>query len=339
MEQPAAHRVVVGRRLLLGAVAAMALAAVASAAVAGRRPAPGPPPRVFAFLSPGGGAPLDHLRRYGTRISVLAPNWYALQQVTGGLTGAPAPQVLGLARADGIAVWPVVDAQLDSGAVIATSAARARIVSAITETAARNGYAGMTLDIEQVPASERQAYTALATALAARLHAAGRSLAVYVPRRTASGGDPAYDWPALAGVADLLIASGYDEHGALTRPGPVTTAQGFSAMLGYAAGVSLTRIAPAVGAFGYSWPAAGGPGELVSTLGAQQTRRDAGAALHGRAGDAWYVAGGRIVHYQSGVALRARARAARAAGFHWLALFSLGREPGWLWSHLRTWRR
>lgn len=328
----------VARRALLGALGAVAVAAAASAAVPGR-PAPGPRPQVFAFLSPGGGAPLAHLRRYGTRISVLAPNWYTLDQSTLQLTGAPSATVLAIARADGVSVWPVVNARLAGATVIASPSSRARIAAAVATVIARRGYGGITLDIEQVPAGDRGAFTDLVTRIAARAHARGARLAVYVPRSTSSGGDRAYDWRALVGAADLLIASGYDEHAAGTRPGPVTTAGGFTRMLGYAASISTARIVPAVGAVGYSWPRAGGPGTLVSTLAAQQARRAAGAALRSADGDASYVAGGRVVHYQSGVDLVARARAARAAGFHWLALFSLGREPGWLWSHLRTWRR
>ncbi|MGA9857668.1 MAG: hypothetical protein WBQ18_07375, partial [Solirubrobacteraceae bacterium] len=300
---------------------------------------PGPPPRVFAFLSRAGGSELTHLRRFGSRISVLAPNWYELQQSTLTLTGGPTPQVVALARQDGIGLWPVVNAQLTSGAVLATAPARARIAAAVAAEAAVRGYAGMTLDIEQLPVAQSRAYTELVRLLAARLHAQGEQLAVYVPRRTADGGDTAYDWRHLAQAVDVLIASGYDEHAAGTRPGPVTTAAGFERMLKYADGVSLRKIAPAIGAFGYSWPIGGGEGVLLSTLAAQQQRRMAGVALRGAGGDASYRVGGHVVHYQTGIALVARARDARAAGMHWLALFSLGREPDWFWSHVRTWRQ
>ena len=75
---------------------------------------------------------------------------------------------------------------------------------------------------------------------------------MYAPRRTAHGGDQAYNWPTLARYANLLIASGYDEHSASGPPGPITTAAGFGQMLDYAARVSRWRVAPAIGAFGYS---------------------------------------------------------------------------------------
>jgi hypothetical protein len=171
------------------------------------------------------------------------------------------------------------------------------------------------------------------------LHAQHEHLAVYVPRRTAAGGNNAYDWVALARVADLLIASGYNEHWATGRPGPVTTAAGFAQMLSYAARVSRTRVAPAIGAFGYSWPQGGGAAQMLSTLAAEQLLQQTGADLHGAGGDAYFTAGGRIVHFQTAAALIARARDARDIGMRWLALFSLGREPDAFWSRITTARQ
>ena len=126
---------------------------------------------------------------------------------------------------------------------------------------------------------------------------------MYAPRRTAHGGDQAYNWPTLARYANLLIASGYDEHSASGPPGPITTAAGFGQMLDYAARVSRSRVAPAIGAFGYSWPAGGGPGELLSTIAADRLRQQAGARLQGAEGDNFFTVGGRVVYYQTGAAL------------------------------------
>lgn len=344
MEQPAAHRHVVGRRALvrsavagaLVVVALVVLAAAANALLDRSAPRPGPPPRVFAFLSGAGRAELDDLRRYGARIDVVAPNWYGLQLRTLTLAGAPDQRVVDLAGASGAQLWPVVNATLAGGDPFAAAAARRQIVDAIAAEVARRGYAGITLDVEQLPVGQSAAYSRLVRLLATRLHSRGERLAVYVPRRTADGGDGAYDWRTLAAAADLLIASGYNEHSAAGSPGPVTTAGGFQQMLQYAAGVSRQAVAPTIGAFGYSWPATGGRGVLVSTVAAEQLRRRFGAPLHGAGGDAYFFAAGRVVHYQSAAALVARARDARDAGMRWLALFSLGREPQALWSQVTT---
>ncbi|HYB29319.1 MAG TPA: hypothetical protein VEF89_22100 [Solirubrobacteraceae bacterium] len=325
-----------GLACLLG-VAALGLASRAG----GQFPAakPGPPPRVFAFLSGAGGAELEHLRRYGSRISVLAPNWYELNISDQTLSGTPSQPVVAATRAAGAELWPVVNARLGPDAVIGNYQARDRIARAIAVEAAARGYAGITLDIEPLAVSQSGAYSGLVEAVAARLHAQHEQLAVYVPRRTVQGGDRAYDWLTLARYADLLIASGYDERTASDPPGPITTAAGFAQMLDYAAGVSRWRVAPALGAFGYIWPARGGPGELLSTVAADQLRRQARARLRGGGSDTFFTADGSIVYYQTSAALAARARDARDAGMRWLALFSLGREPDSFWSHITTARQ
>jgi spore germination protein YaaH len=319
------------------AVAALALASSAG----GQSPAakPGPPPQVFAFVSGDGSAVLEHLRRYGSRISVIAPNWYELHMGDQTLSGTPSQPVVAATRAAGAQLWPVVNARLAPDAVIGNDQARDRIARAIAVEASARGYAGITLDIEPLAVSQSGAYSALVHAVAARLHAQHEQLAVYVPRRTVQGGDRAYDWPTLTRYANLLIASGYDEHTASDPPGPITTAAGFHQTLDYAAQVSRWRVAPALGAFGYIWPARGGPGKLLSTVAADQLRQQAGARLQGAGSDTFFTADGSIVYYQTSAALAARARDARDAGMRWLALFSLGREPDSFWSHITTARQ
>jgi len=335
-----------GPRPRLRVVVKSALAGVLAAALVGvtvhaHRGAakPGPAPQVFAFLSAAGGTELEHLRRYGPRISVLAPNWYQLNLPTQSLSGGPVPTVVTLARAAGAQLWPVINARLATGEAIGGINQRRRIAAAIAVEAARRGYQGMTLDIEPLPESESRAFDALVAAVAARLHIQHERLAVYVARRTSQGGVQAYDWPTLLDSTDLLIASGYDEHSADSRPGPITTATGFEDMLDYAATLSLSRVVPAIGAFGYAWPVRGGPGQFISTIAANALRTQTGARLRGARGDASFVADGLIVHYQNTPALIARARDARALGMRWLALFSLGREPDTFWAGITTARQ
>ena len=132
----------------------------------------------------------------------------------------------------------------------------------------RHSYDGLTLDIEGLDESVRDPYSDLVRRLDSRLARAGRGLAVYVPRRTSAppGATAApYDWAALSDAADLVLASGYNEHYSGGGAGPITTSAGFASVLDYAAGISTSRIAPTIGAFGYRWPFGGAPGELVST--------------------------------------------------------------------------
>jgi spore germination protein YaaH len=303
---------------------------------------------VFAFYSRAGGAELSHLRRVAARIDILAPNWYTLDLVSGAVGPRPPDAALRrLGRRRGFSLWPVVNAQAVGEPLPAGSWGRDRIATAVAALAQRYRYRGITLDLEGLDASQRDAMTALVAALARRLHGAGRRLAVYVPRPPGSGwldtrggllppdgAAAAYDWPALARLADLVLASTYNEHWAGGEPGPVTTTAGLGAVVARAASVSRAKIAPILGAFGYDWPRDGGAGRLVSTLeaGAHAARAGRIVRLHDGAGT--YRYGRRVVWYQTARGLRRGAGLVGRAGMRWLALFSLGREPLSLWRSL-----
>lgn len=324
------------RALLIGpAIGAVAAGALLSSAIEdGGPPArPSAAPCLFAFLSRlEADRHVERLREAARDVSVVAPNWYRVgsgrsPRVDGGAD----PRVLRIARSERIAVWPVVNARLGFRPAFARAATRRRLARSIAATAARGRFDGITLDIEEIAPSERVAFVALVDEVAARLHAAGRRLAVYVPRRTAARvtrSAAAYDWRALARSADLVLASGYNEHSAGTGPGPITTTSGFRDLLRYAGAVSRRRVAPAIGAFGYAWPLGGdGPGRLVASREAELGSAGAIDGSRRLGGARTYRAGGEEVWYETAAGLARRVRAARRARFRWVALFSLGREP------------
>jgi len=286
--------------------------------------------KLFAFWSnvPGG---LTRLEEVGARVDVLAPNWYALSPADASITGGrPNPRVTALSRRLGFAVWPVVNATMKGAPLLDTPAGRARIVGNITALAARYRLQGVTLDMEEMAPRQKAGYSALVAELAAALHRAHRKLAVYAVRRTATDvpdGAAAYDWPALARSADLVLASGYNEHSATSAPGPVTTQAGFAAVAQYAAATSRTKVAPAMGAFGYGW--AGGGARMISSADAE--RRWPVPAEPGSADGRRAPGAAAPTWYESAEDLWARERAAAQAGARWIGLFTLGREPARYW--------
>ena len=173
------------------------------------------------------------------------------------------------------------------------------------------------------------------------VHGDGRKLAVYVPRPSGVGSALAYDLPALKRAADLVLVSTYNEHAPGTSPGPIDSHDGFERVLQQGSEVSRARVAPILGAFGYAWPSSGGPGRLLPTVEATRGRsgcNTGGATMSVAAsvasmltGSGAYACNGETVYYATLEGLRARARAVGAAGFRWVALFSLGREPRAFW--------
>jgi outer membrane protein OmpA-like peptidoglycan-associated protein len=293
-------------------------------------PGSGRAPRLFAFWSnvPGG---LRRLEEVGSRVDVLAPNWYTLSPADAAIRGGrPNARVTKLSRTLGFAVWPVVNATMGGSALIDTPAGRARIVERIGALAARYRLAGVTLDMEEMLPRQKASYSTLVAQLAAALHAKHRKLAIYAVRRTATDvddGAAAYDWTALARAADLVLASGYNEHSATTAPGPVATQAGFAALASYAAATSRARVAPTMGAFGYQWT--GGAARMISSADAE--RRWPVAAEVGSADGRSAVAGATETWFASAEDLWAQEQAARRAGAQWIGLFSLGREPERFW--------
>jgi hypothetical protein len=317
--------------VLCAAAAAAALASVVDRP--DRRP-PGPPPKVFAFVSYHGGAEIERLQQVGGKIDVIAPNWFGLDPATGALRGPGRPgPLLDVARAHGIAVWPTVNALTGGSRTWESRRARARIVEALLTAASLEGASGVTLDMEELRPVQRRAFSALVREAAARLHAADRKLAVYVPRPGPREG-ASYDWKAIAAHADLLLASGYNEHWARSAPGPTSTTRGFTGIVERALDLAGTQKAvPLLGAFGYRWPAEG-RGELISSADARRLRR--GRTARHADGAARFRAGGDTIVYETTTGLRRRAAAARATGAHWIGLFSLGREPARFWDGLET---
>lgn len=310
----------------LVATAALA-AAVAVVAGGGGHRKPGPPPKVFAFVSRLGGAELARLDKVGSRIDVIAPNWYTVDVGSGELTTplrGDTDALLATARRHRVRVWPTVNALTGGSRAWESPVVRTRIAASLRAAALSPGVSGVTLDMEELRSDQRATFSALAREAAADLHAVHRKLAVYVPRPGPVAG-AAYDWRALARHADLLLASGYNEHWAGGRPGPVTTRRGFGDVVDRSISAAGRRkAAPVLGAFGYRWPAAG-RGQLISTADAEKVRRG------GR-----FSQDGQTVVYNTTAELRAGARAARAAGARWIGLFTLGREPERFWRRLET---
>ena len=264
-------------------------------------------------------------------MSVVAPNWYTLDLAGGGISGGPNLALRAVASAGRVELWPVLNARAGYVATVGTAARRRRLARDIAALAARERYDGITLDVEQLLPVEREAFSALVSAVAARLHRSGRRLAVYVPRRTAAAPTrfaAPYDWSRLARSADLLLASLYNEHHAGGPPGPVTTTAGARAVIRYARGLrNWRRVAPVLGAFGYAWPLRGGTATLVSSADAAALAAAPGATVQTADGEQTFTTGRSRVWFETADGLVARARLVRRQRMRWVAVFTLGREP------------
>jgi spore germination protein YaaH len=324
------------RPALVAAAVVLGGSAAALGAVMTRSADAGPPPRVFAFLSHAGGREQAELARVGHKISVVAPNWYALDLRTGGVRGTATSGVLREARRQGIAVWPVVNARAAGAVSLRDRSVARRLARAIARIGTTRGYGGVTIDIEGLAASERSAFSSLVARVAATLRRHGRGLAVYAPGTDGVGSGAAYDWSSLARSASLLLVSTYARGVGSATPGPASSRTSFAAAAARAAGVSVQRVAPTLEAVGYSWSVAGGRARILSATGAARRRASCRAKVSKRNGAASVTCHGNRVYYPTAEDLRAQARDARGRGIRWIGLFSLGREPAGFWRRFVT---
>ena len=326
-------------RSRLGSAAAAALAVVVGAAGLPSAEAsaagcvPGRAPRVLAFLQRFDAATTQRINRFGTKIAVLAPQWYSLDVGSGRIEGGPAgTDTRTFTKRFGTEIWPVVNGEVDDSLVFDDAAYRARLINTIVPIA-RAPYHGVTIDIEGVPAESRAGFTAFIADLGRVLHKHHKKLSVYVPRRDAvkySRYTQAFDWAALSRSADVVLASSYSE--SFEVAGPLVTRKGFSALLGYSASISCRRVAPVLGTIAYSWADSRGTPESLLRPESEARRKAAGAVEHVIDGAGRFDIGSTVVWRETDAGLSERAAATRARGLAWISLFSFGEEAGSFWT-------
>lgn len=207
---------------------------------------------------------------------------------------------------------------------------RTRIVA----LARRLTVVGVDLDYENLPASEREPYTAFVRELAGDLRDAGLSLSVTVQPKSGdvrSRGAGAADWRALCSVADRVQVMLYNEHNASTEPGPIASRGWIDRVLDYAARSCPTaKLVPVLKVSGMDW--APGSAEWVTHAEASERARRHGARIRReRSGRSpWYAyedaAGHHVVYFEDAKSLSATASALRRRGFEKVVFWSLGAE-------------
>ncbi len=220
------------------------------------------------------GTSFHSLKAEAGTLGIVAADLFDVD-INGRVSGRVPAKVSSVATANGIALLATVSNWAGNDfkgniaiAVLTPGAAQNRAVAGMLRVA-QKGVAGINLDFEAVPHKERALYTAFVQRLATVLHAAGRTLVLSVPAKTAD--DPrdswagAYDFAALGGIADVLQVMTYDENGTWGPPGPVSGLDWMSACLAYAESVvPKAKISLGFPAYGYDWNLTAGGGDTIA---------------------------------------------------------------------------
>jgi spore germination protein YaaH len=142
--------------------------------------------------------------------------------------------------------------------MLSNSAARSRAVNGITRTLIENGYQGVNIDFENVPARDRYYLTSFFSELSSELRARHLLITASVPAKTyddrTSSQSGAYDYRALAPYLDQVMIMTYDEHYSGGPAGPVASYPWVEKVIQYSLNsIPNYKIVLGIAAYGYDW--------------------------------------------------------------------------------------
>jgi spore germination protein YaaH len=148
-------------------------------------------------------------------------------------------------------------------------AAMSRHINDIVALVQRENYAGIDIDYEDLPATDRKVFTTFITDLASALHDKGKTLTVALFAKTSDAGEDqrnaGQDYAAIGAAADEVRLMAYDYHWAESPPGPVAPMPWVRDVLAYAkTQMPADKIVLGVPLSGYDW--VDGKGEVVTWI-------------------------------------------------------------------------
>jgi spore germination protein YaaH len=236
------------------------------------------------------------------------------------------------------------------------SIAKAVLTPGTVQTAAINnmvgiagrGFAGINVDFESVPHTLRPQYTAFAQALATALHKAGSTLVLSLPATTVDNPNDswtgAYDYAALAKIADTLQVMTYDENGPWGPPGPVAGLDWVTACLAYSQTVvPAAKISLGMPAYGYDWDTTQGTGVQVSYKAIPALLRATGAKAQWNAATSspWFTyqasnGDAHTVWYENARSIQIKAALASAKNVASVSVYALGFDNAAFWQAVQA---
>jgi spore germination protein len=142
--------------------------------------------------------------------------------------------------------------------LIATPDAREAHAEALAQLVTQNGYDGIDVDYELVPASAKTNFTAFIQLLAQKLHASNKQLSVTLAAKTSDAqtwaGPGGNDWTPLGNAADWIKIMAYDKHYPGGAPGAITPLDWLDAVVTYAESHAPARkVMVGLPWYGYDW--------------------------------------------------------------------------------------
>ena len=142
--------------------------------------------------------------------------------------------------------------------VLSNPAVRANLVTNLVNLTTKDGWDGISVDIEKTPPGDRNNFSAFVAELGKALKAKDKVLNISIPAKFVdypsdlwSG---AYDYAAIGKAADQIILMTYDEHGLGTTQGPVASQGWVDRVITFAVGkIPKEKIVMGLPVYSYDW--------------------------------------------------------------------------------------
>jgi spore germination protein len=201
---------------------------------------------------------------------------------------------------------------------------------------ASRDFNGVQIDFEGIRPQERPAYLSFLTDLKASLPA-GKVLGVAVLARTTKQ-DDAYDYPAIAAIADRVVVMAYDEHWRTGTPGPIASLAWCQRVCLFARqNIPSNKLVMGLPLYGRAWQVE----SLAQALTADQTQRilKSQAKIPLRAEDGtpffeYQQPATLKVYYEDLQSLTAKLSMYHDQGVEAVAFWRVGQGPQQLWQKL-----
>jgi len=300
---------------------------------------------VTAYYVPDDARGLEALAMRAPHLDQIFPQSYGFQ-ADGTVAGVDPTEVFGATSGKKVILTftNITDYKFSAAtarAILTSPDVRQRALAGIVAKVRSLGAAGAQLDFEDVAGELRPQLTAFVKDLAAQLKPLGASVSLAVPAKIRD--DPksdwtgAFDYAALAQVADYLMIMTYDEHYRGGDPGPVASLPWTEQVLRYAISVAPTgKILLGVPAYGYDWAGAKlGTSYGIKDLDKRLSDLQAKVTYDKKMGEqvAAYTAGDvqHVVWFPDQQSLQAKLALANKYNLKGVALWRLGFEPDGYW--------
>ncbi|HEV2448478.1 MAG TPA: glycosyl hydrolase family 18 protein [Candidatus Sulfopaludibacter sp.] len=302
-------------------------------------------------------------RAHADKVSIIAPQTFSMD-AQGFIAGEVPPEVLRIAKENGVAVMPLVTNrgfnQPLMHTVLDSQEARARAIRYLIYYALRDGFAGFQFDYENIHYTYRDKFTVFFREAAREFHKHRLQISAAIVGRlddTRNSNSPGgydnwsgvYDYAAMGKVADFISVMAYAEHGATDDPGPVAGMPWVKRISEYSASVIPARkISLGVPFYGMRWEAAD-PGAARKWRGRSARYPDISAAL-AKAEPVWDEvensphlsfdnnARQTELWFENARSLDLKLQLAHAIGFQGISAWVIGQEDPAFWDSLDGWR-